>query len=132
MPSRPAPESPETFLAICEDILQTLPSAMRDAASRVAIMVHDFAQPDILADFGMTDPYELTGLYMGVAMIHESVTHPSPDAPMIFLYRLPIIAEWQERGDVPLDALVAHVFIHELAHHFGWSDEEIDAILDDA
>ncbi len=130
MPREPDPQSPEAFLAICEACLAGLPEPMRDAAARVSIIVRDFAESEILADFGMDDPYELTGLYVGVAMIHESVTFPSPESPRIFLYRQPILAEWRARGDVPLEELVAHVFIHELAHHFGWSDEEIDAILE--
>lgn len=103
---------------------------MQAAAERVSIIIRDFAEDEILADFEMDDPYELTGLYVGVSMIHESVTFPSPESPRIFLYRQPILAEWRDRGDIDLDELVAHVFIHELAHHFGWSDEEIDAILE--
>lgn len=124
------PTSPAAFLSVCEASLASLPAPMQSAAERVLIRVEDFAAPEILADFGMTDPFALTGLYMGVSMLHESVTFPRVESPMIFLYRKPILAEWRERGDVALDDLVAHVFIHELAHHFGWSDEEIDAVLD--
>jgi len=130
MATAPSAESPEAFLATCEACLASLPAAMQAAAERVSIIIRDFAEDDILADFGMDDPYELTGLYVGVSMIHESVTFPSPESPRIFLYRQPILAEWRVRGDIELDELVAHVFIHELAHHFGWSDEEIDAILE--
>ena len=124
------PTSPAAFLGIVEAILGSLPDEMQAAAERVAIRIQDFAEPEVLADFGMSDPHQLTGLYHGVATIHESVTFPTPDSPMIFLYRKPILAEWRARGDVALEDLVAHVFVHELAHHFGWSDEEIDALLD--
>lgn len=118
------------MMTVAEETFAALPEAMRRAAHRVRIVVEETAAPDILADFGITDPLELTGLYVGVPLIHESVTYPSEDAPLIFLYRAPIVAEWQERGDIPLDELTAHVFIHELGHHFGWSDEEMDAVLE--
>lgn len=78
---------------------------------------------------GIENPYELSGLYVGVPLIDESVTHPSPFVPEVFLYRRPILEEWAERGDVSVKELVAHVLIHELGHHFGWSDEEMDAVL---
>ena len=98
----------------------------------VAIRIEEFAEPAILDEFGIRDPHELTGLYQGVPLIHESVTWPSTDGPLIFLYRQPILAEWRDRGDVGLEELIAHVFIHELGHHFGWSDAEMDVLLDEA
>ncbi|MEN0078582.1 MAG: metallopeptidase family protein, partial [Pseudomonadota bacterium] len=85
-------------------------------------------EPTILSDLGIEDPFVLTGLYQGIPLIDDSATFPSESGPMIFLYRQPILAEWCQRGDVGLGDLVAHVFIHELGHHFGWSDEEIYAL----
>ncbi|MEM0984615.1 MAG: metallopeptidase family protein [Pseudomonadota bacterium] len=130
MDAPPAPDSPEAFLETCRTVMGSLPEPLRAAARRVAIVIRDCAEPEILSDLGLDNPLDLTGLYSGVSLIHESVMHPSPEGPMIFLYRHPILAEWRARGDVDLSDLIAHVFIHELAHHFGWSDEEIYALAE--
>ncbi|NBC21690.1 MAG: hypothetical protein GVY06_11710 [Alphaproteobacteria bacterium] len=128
--SQTLPKSPEAMMAVAEATLAALPVHMREAAARVSVRVEEFAEPAILDEFGIRDPHQLTGLYQGVPLIHESVTWPSPEGALIFLYRQPILAEWRARGDVTLEDLVAHVFIHELGHHFGWSDEEMDALLE--
>ncbi|MFD2173276.1 metallopeptidase family protein [Rhodobacter lacus] len=104
-----------------------LPEAFRAAAGAVVLRVEDFAPDALLDEMGIEDPFELTGLYEGVPMTEKSVSDPSgPD--VIWLFRRPILDEWAARGDVALDALVAHVFVHEMAHHFGWSDGDIASI----
>ncbi|MBN8551820.1 MAG: metallopeptidase family protein [Caulobacterales bacterium] len=105
-----------------------LPTVFREAADPVAIRVLDFAEPQLLDELGIEDPFELTGLYHGVDLTQASVTDPSPRPSEVFLYRRPILDEWVERGDVALEALVEHVLIHEIGHHFGLSDEDIDDI----
>lgn len=120
--------SASMMLAIARETFEALPQDIRTAAARVNTRIEEFASPDILKDFGMDDPFQLTGLYQGIPLIDDSVTFPSPEAPVIFLYRQPILAEWCARGDVGFRDLVAHVFIHELGHHFGWSDEEMHAL----
>lgn len=112
-------------MAIAQETFEGLPAQIRAAAGRVNTRVEEFAERAILDDFGMEDPFQLTGLYQGIPLIDDSVTFPSAEAPLIFLYRQPILAEWCARGDVGFRELVAHVFIHELGHHFGWSDEEM-------
>jgi predicted Zn-dependent protease with MMP-like domain len=78
------------------------------------------------------DPFELTGLYHGVDLTQQSIMDPAPSQPMVFLYRRAILDEWIERGDVTLAELVSHVLVHEIGHHFGLSDEAMDAILEQA
>jgi predicted Zn-dependent protease with MMP-like domain len=90
--------------------------------------VHDFADDAVLDDLGIEDAFELTGLYQGVDLSRRSVFDPSPEPARIFLYRRPILDEWAERGDVSLAELVAHVLTHEIGHHVGLSDDDIDAI----
>ena len=82
----------------------------------------------MLEDLEIDDPTDLTGLYDGVPMTQKSVMDPDPYPDVIWLFREPILAEWRARGDVTLSHLVAHVVVHELAHHFGWSDDDIAAI----
>lgn len=108
--------------------LETLPDAFRGPAAEVVLRVEEFADDALLDSVGLQDPFELTGLYDGVPMTQKSIAD-QPDRPdMIWLFRRPILDEWVARGDVSLAALVAHVVVHELAHHFGWSDADIAAI----
>ena len=108
--------------------IAALPAAIRAAAAAVALRVEDFASDDMLDDLGIDDVFELTGLYDGVPLTEKSVMD-QPDRPdAIWLFRRAILDEWAARGDIALYDLVAHVYIHELAHHFGWSDAEIAAI----
>jgi predicted Zn-dependent protease with MMP-like domain len=108
--------------------IAALPEAYRAAAAAVALRVEDFAAEEMLDDLGIDDVFELTGLYDGVPLTEKSVMD-QPDRPDAFwLFRRAILDEWAARGDIALYDLVAHVYIHELAHHFGWSDEQIARI----
>lgn len=100
----------------------------RAAASQIVLRIEDFAPQDVLEAMGMQDPFALTGLYEGVPLTEKSVTDPSFHPDVIWLFRRPILDEWAERGTVSLQELVTHVLVHELAHHFGWSDEDIARI----
>jgi predicted Zn-dependent protease with MMP-like domain len=84
----------------------------------------------VLAEMGLEDPYELTGLYDGVALTERSVMDQPLRPDAVWLYRRPILEEWIDRGDVGLDKLVSHVLVHEIAHHLGWSDEDIRSVDD--
>lgn len=109
-----------------------VPDTFRAMAGEVLFRVEDFASPEILADLGIEDPFELSGLYHGVDLTHRSIMDPAPQAPIVFLYRRAILEEWIDRGDVTLSELVAHVLIHEVGHHFGLSDEQMNALLEEA
>lgn len=115
-----------------EAAFAALPEGFRALAGEVVFRVTDFAEPEVLADLGIEDPFDLTGLYHGVALGQGSVLDPASGPSQIFLYRRPILDEWAERGDVTLADLVAHVLVHEIAHHFGLSDADIHAIEDAA
>jgi predicted Zn-dependent protease with MMP-like domain len=122
------PPGVDEIAALAEAARAALPAAFVAAAREVAIRVEDFADAAMLADVGLDDPFELTGLYDGIPLTERSVMD-QPDRPdTIWLFRRPILDEWTDRGDVALGRLVAHVYVHELAHHFGWSDEDIAEI----
>lgn len=110
--------------------LETLEEPFRTHARAVAIKVEDFADAETLQAMRIESPYDLTGLYSGVALTLELHSAPSTLPPMVWLYRMPILDEWAATGDVTLEELVGHVVIHELGHHFGWSDEEMDVLQD--
>jgi len=114
--------------ALAEAALEALPDAYARAAREVALRVEDVAPEQILAEMEIDDPFDLTGLYEGVPLTEKSVADQPAGPDVIWLFRRPILEEWAARGDVTLGALVAHVLVHELAHHFGWSDAEIARI----
>ena len=115
---------------MAEEALAALPGAVRAQVGRVVIRVADFAEDAVLDELGIADPFELTGLYEGVALTEKSLDEVAPMPDAVWLYRRAILDEWCARGDVGLARLVAHVLVHEIAHHFGWSDEDIAAIDD--
>lgn len=116
---------------LAREAWEALPAAFRAMAGDVLIRIEDFADEAVLDEMGVEDPFELTGLYTGVDLTQRSIMDPAPAAPMVFLYRRPILDEWIDRGDVTLADLVAHVLVHEIGHHFGLSDEQMDKLLDE-
>jgi predicted Zn-dependent protease with MMP-like domain len=122
-----APDAGE-IEALARAAIAGLPEAYRRPAAEVALRVEDWPTDDVLDDLGIEDAYDLTGLYDGIPLTEKSVMD-QPDRPdAIWLYRRPILDEWAGHGNVSLADLVAHVLVHELAHHFGWSDAEIAAV----
>lgn len=104
------------------------PEPFRAAALDVALRVTDWPDSEMLAAVGLSDPLELTGLYEGIPMTEKSTSDQAQMPDIVWLFRKPILAEWRERGDVALADLIAHVVVHEFAHHFGWSDEDIATV----
>lgn len=111
--------------ALAEAARAAIPAPFDRAAREVAIRVEDFADDEVLAELEIQDAFELTGLYDGIPLTRKSVLDSPLKPDTIWLFRAAILDEWCARGDVALDRLVAHVYVHELAHHFGWSDEDI-------
>lgn len=118
----------DDIAALAEAAFGALPEPFRALAGEVIFRVEDFPEPDVLAELGLEDPFELTGLYHGVDLARRSVMDPSPHPSMVFLYRRPLLDEWAEHGEITLAELVTHVLVHEIGHHFGLSDEDIAAI----
>lgn len=114
--------------ALARAAIDRLPPAFRAAAAEVALRVEDFAPDALLQEMQVEDAFDLTGLYDGVPLPLKSVSDQPLQPDAIWLFRRPILDEWIARGDIALGDLVAHVYVHELAHHFGWSDDDIAAI----
>ena len=118
--------------ALAAKAWEGLPGEFRKMCGRVDIFVADFADKETLGELGMQDPFELTGVYMGVDLGRKSVIDPSPEPDRVILFRRPILDEWAERGDIPLGELISHVLVHEIGHHFGLSDADMHRIEDQA
>lgn len=124
-----APDATE-IEALADAALARLPEPFAAHLAGVVLQVEDFADAETLALLGIEDPFELTGLYEGVP-VGEKHSAPSGTLPdRIRLFRAPILDEWIARGDETLEHLVAHVVIHEVGHHFGLSDADIEALED--
>lgn len=121
-----APGLPE-IEAIAEKTRAAFPAPFAGLAAEVRLVVEDWPTVAILDEMEIDDAYDLTGLYEGLALTQRSVEFPEPPST-VYLFRRPILDEWADRGDVSFETLVAHVTVHEFAHHFGWSDEEIAKI----
>ena len=116
------------FEAMARRAVETFPEPFRKSAAEVLLQVEEWPPEDVLREMEIDDPLELTGLYEGIPMTERAISAPSPWPDRVWLFRQPILAEWRDRGNVELEDLVAHVVVHEIAHHFGWSDEQIAEI----
>jgi predicted Zn-dependent protease with MMP-like domain len=124
--SAPAPTLAD-FEAMAAAAWNRLPGEFRAMAGDIVIRVDEIATDEMLDALGIDDPFELTGLYQGVSLNHQSVMDVVREPEMIFLFRRAILDEWTS-GDEELGHLIANVLIHEIGHHFGLSDDDIDAI----
>ena len=113
--------------AIAQAALGSIPDELKRHARDVVVRVDEFADDDTLDDLGLESPFDLMGLYRGVALPRKSVSDTGRDVDMIFLYRRPILDYWCESGDDLAD-VVRHVLIHEIGHHFGFSDDDMERI----
>ena len=118
----------DDLATLAQAAFQALPECFRKLTGDVVFRVDDFPSDEVLDELGIEDPFGLTGLYQGVDIGHRDFSGPAPGPSMIFLYRRPILDEWAEHGEVTLEELVTHVLIHEVGHHMGLSDDDIDAI----
>ncbi len=107
--------------------LERMPDPFAGFLEGVVLFVEDFADDAVLRDMGIEDPFELTGLYSGRPVGETAQTGDMPAT--IHLYRRPLLDEWVETG-VSLEALIAHVVVHEVGHHFGLSDADMHALED--
>ncbi len=108
--------------------LANFPDAFRKAAKDVVIRVEDWPSQDLLDSLGMGNPIELTGLYSGIPLTEKSTFDLPGEPDTIWLFRRPILAELASRDGVTLEELVTHILVHELAHHLGYTDDDIAAI----
>ncbi|MEL6678978.1 MAG: metallopeptidase family protein [Pseudomonadota bacterium] len=114
--------------ALARTARAAMPDPFRTRCAEVALRVVEMPEEAMCADLGIDDPWSLTGLYDGVPLPEKSSLDQAVQPDTVWLFRLPILLEWIERGDIALEALVTHVLVHEYAHHLGWSDADIAAI----
>ncbi len=121
------PPSLDDIAALGHEALARIPAELRRHVADVPIRVEDFPDEQTEIDMELDSPFDLLGLYRGVSMDRKSLLDGGGDIDMIFLYRRPILDYWCETGEDLAD-VVRHVLIHEIGHHFGLSDEDMERI----
>ena len=111
---------------IARTAFDALPETFRALATGIVFRVDDFPDPETVMEMGLQIPFDLMGLYSGVP-VGEEDGGAMPAVDMIFLYRRPLLDYWCETEE-DLSHLVRHVLIHEIGHHFGLSDDDMERI----
>ena len=121
------PPSADDIADMAERALAAIPARLAEHVRGVGISVEELPDDETLDDLGIESAWELTGLYQGTPLTERSIGDVARQPDLIFLYRQPILLEWIETGE-ELERLVRNVLVHEVAHHFGFSDAEIEAL----
>ena len=125
------PPTTDEIIQMAEHALDAIPAELRALTRGLAIMVEEVADDETLAEMGISSPWELTGLYRGTPLTQKSVLDVPLQPDAVFLYREPILLEWIETGE-ELFRLVRNVLLHEIGHHFGLTDADIQRLETEA
>ena len=118
----------QDFEKIAADAYKALPERFRVMTEGLVIRVADFPEPQVVNELGLENEFDLLGLFQGVGLAHDDAVPQTGRMPnMVFLYRRPILDYWAEHEE-SLGHIVTHVLVHEIGHHFGLSDEDMEAI----
>jgi predicted Zn-dependent protease with MMP-like domain len=119
--------SDDDIEAIARRTLDRLPSPFAESLGEIVLMIQEVADLDTIRGLGLSHPMQLSGLYEGVSLDRRSIEQSGMLPERVTLYSRPILAEWRSTP-FSLDQLVAHIVIHEIGHHFGFSDEDMHAL----
>ncbi len=123
-----AAPSLDDFEALAREALEALPEPFRSLSADVECRVAEFPADEVVRDMGLESPFDLLGLFEGFGMTEDGATPFTGQMPnRVWLYRRPILDYWAEHTDT-LGEIVTHVLVHEIGHHFGLSDEDMERI----
>jgi predicted Zn-dependent protease with MMP-like domain len=132
MPDEPIlPPTLDDLESLARETFEGIPPTLARFVKNVEIRVDDFPDEETEREMELESPFDLLGLYRGVALPNKSVSATASDIDRIFLYRRPILDYWCETGD-DLYEIVRHVLIHEIGHHFGFSDADMERLENEA
>ena len=116
------------FEALADAAYQRLPDGFRGLCKGLVIRVTDFPTDDVLKEMEVDDEFEILGLFSGIGLPHDGAVPETGRLPnLIHLYRRPILDYWAEHEEA-LGAIVTHVLVHEIGHHFGLSDDDMERL----
>ena len=121
------PPSLAEIEAIAREAFESIPDGLRRHCRDVVIQVVDFPDEETEREMALSSPFDLLGLYRGVSLDHKSVLDAPGDLDHVFLYRRALLDYWCD-AEEDLTHLVRHVLIHEIGHHFGFSDDDMDGL----
>ncbi|MBC6438977.1 MAG: metallopeptidase family protein [Rhodospirillales bacterium] len=122
-----APPSAAEFAVIAEQAIAQIPDGLRRHVKGIAILIEDFPEAEVMEEMEIDDWFGLLGLYQGISLDQASVSNAPEDLNRIYLYRRPLLDAWAA-GDDSLEDLIANTIIHEIGHHFGLSDDDMDRL----
>ncbi len=125
------PPSVDDIEGLAREAMAGIPPELRQYAKDVLVRVEDFPDDETMEEMDLESPFDLLGLYRGVALTERASNEPLSEPDMIYLYRRPILDYWCETEE-DLVRLVRHVLIHEIGHHFGFSDEAMERLEESA
>ena len=117
----------EDMEAIATDAFRQLPETFRALCDGVIIRVEDFPTAEVVAEMKLESEFDILGLFQGIGLPFRSENAPMQMPNMVWLYRRPILDYWAEH-DEALGTIITHVLVHEIGHHFGLSDDDMEAI----
>lgn len=123
------PPSLDDFERMAQSAFNALPATFRDLTGDVLFAIADFPDDDMLDDLGLESPFDLLGLFEGSGLTELGDTPQTGTMPnRVWLFRRPILDFWAEENNETLGDIVTHVLVHEIGHHFGYSDDDMEAI----
>jgi predicted Zn-dependent protease with MMP-like domain len=125
------PPSLEDFEVMAAAAWERIQPEFREVCGDLVVRVEDFALDEVLDELDIESPFDLMGLYQGLSLDKKSVLDAPREPDMVFLYRRAILDYWTE-SDEPLGEIVTHVLVHEIGHHFGFSDDDMADIEEQA
>lgn len=120
------------FEVIAAGAWERIQPEFREVCGDLVIRIEDFALDEVLEELDIESPFDLMGLYQGLSLDRKSVLDAPREPDMVFLYRRAILDYWTENGDETLGEIITHVLVHEIGHHFGFSDDDMAEIEDEA
>jgi predicted Zn-dependent protease with MMP-like domain len=118
----------DDFDALAHTAYAKLPAEFLRLTGDVLVAVDEFPEDEVLEELDLESPFDLLGLFQGIGLAHAGALAETGQMPnRVTLYRRPILDYWAE-NDETLGAIITHVLIHEIGHHFGLSDEDMEAI----
>jgi len=130
-PTEISPPSLAEIDSLARAALDVLPEGLRRFTKGVIVQVEEFPDDDVCTEMELESPFDILGLYQGVSLAEKQIESSGATPDLVFLYRRPILDYWCETGE-DLRHVVRHVLIHEIGHHFGFSDDDMEAIEDAA
>jgi predicted Zn-dependent protease with MMP-like domain len=112
---------------LANETFERLPKRFRDRCGHILFRIEDFPDEDVVEEMELETPYDILGLFQGTGLTEQQESDPPREPNIVFLYRRPILDEWSD-SEIALGDIVSHVLIHEIGHHFGFSDEDMERI----